>query len=147
MLPALGFPETKALAHVFQGKASKLVNNWASAMGNSDILEANIRRWLARATLDAISEAAFGYQFGIMDNSNNKLGKTYQDMLCDHGRTSFTYQVSLNNLVQILLVPLVRLTDVNTKAKRWSIKSRGIARFYAPQTRQVEELSTPESSL
>jgi hypothetical protein len=72
---------------------------WAATMGGSNSMKTNVHRWLARATMDAIGEgkvedkirrimkslmcvsAAFDYQFGAMDNSENKLGKTYQDML------------------------------------------------------------------
>jgi hypothetical protein len=75
----------------------QLVLQWKSAMTGSESLVCNVHRGLARATLDAIGEgtcnessvknlvsivsAAFGYQFGTMDNRENKLGKTCEDML------------------------------------------------------------------
>ena len=67
-------------------------------MDNSGSFETDVHRWLTRATLDAIGKgtfssrmlsthlslsdlAAFDYQYGAMDNEDNKLGKAYQNMM------------------------------------------------------------------
>ncbi|TFK50064.1 cytochrome P450 [Heliocybe sulcata] len=83
MLPAFGGPESRALFPVFTKISQELVARWkdtisqeASADSGSVIF--NIPKWLSRATLDAIGEAAFDYQFGALDNAETELGKAYE---------------------------------------------------------------------
>jgi hypothetical protein len=78
MLPAFGFPETKALTHIFQEKAVgvsftsctllkadscsfQLMDLWRNEMKRLDVsvLETNIHPWFTRATLDAIGEGKY----------------------------------------------------------------------------------------
>jgi hypothetical protein len=75
MLPAFGFPETKALTYIFQEKAVgvsftsctlfkidhysfQLMDMWRNEMKRLDVesLETNIHPWITRATLDSIGE-------------------------------------------------------------------------------------------
>lgn len=49
--------------------------------GEAGPVELNIPSWLSRATLDAIGEAAFDYQFGSLDNVETELGKAYQSIV------------------------------------------------------------------
>lgn len=41
----------------------------------------DVQAWIARATLDIIGEAAFDYQFGALNNADNELTKTYNNVL------------------------------------------------------------------
>jgi cytochrome P450 len=75
MLPAFGFPETKALTHIFQEKAVRvsstfytvfeidlypfqLMDMWRDEMKRLDVSswETNIHPWVTRTALDAIGE-------------------------------------------------------------------------------------------
>ncbi|KAF7790145.1 hypothetical protein EIP86_001097 [Pleurotus ostreatoroseus] len=49
----------------------------SGAQGGRDLV---VNRWLARATLDIIGEAAFNYDFGTLDNQENKVSKAYHNM-------------------------------------------------------------------
>ncbi|KAF9075483.1 cytochrome P450 [Rhodocollybia butyracea] len=81
MLPGFGTPEAKNFLPLFSLMCS-LSARW------SDVLESvegqahvfNIPEWVSRATLDAIGQAAFDYDFGATDDHENELGKVYQDM-------------------------------------------------------------------
>ncbi|KZT27178.1 cytochrome P450 [Neolentinus lepideus HHB14362 ss-1] len=89
MLPAFGAPEARALFPVFKSKiehASVLILLWKDMIndtsdGNS--ITMNIHEWLGRATLDAIGEAAFGYELGAMGEDSTDLGKMYRNFVMD----------------------------------------------------------------
>ncbi|TFK50720.1 cytochrome P450 [Heliocybe sulcata] len=83
MHPAFGGPEARALFPIFRKMSQALVVRWndmASQDSESASVVLNIPRWLSRATLDAIGEAAFDYQFGALDNAQTELGKAYENI-------------------------------------------------------------------
>ncbi|SJL11330.1 uncharacterized protein ARMOST_14733 [Armillaria ostoyae] len=43
----------------------------------------DVSSWISRATLDAIGQAAFDYQFGALDDSDNALAKAYYNLFFD----------------------------------------------------------------
>ncbi|KAK1225579.1 hypothetical protein PQX77_011473 [Marasmius sp. AFHP31] len=77
MNPAFGASEAKALVPIFSAAASSLSNKWKDLLlvcnDQSDVF--NIPRWTSRATLDAIGQAGFDYNFGAMENQDNRLSK------------------------------------------------------------------------
>ncbi|EPQ55474.1 cytochrome P450 [Gloeophyllum trabeum ATCC 11539] len=82
MLPAFGAPEAKALYPVFKSHSEELMSRWSDLLSSEgEPQEVNVPSWLSRATLDAIGEAAFDYQFGALDNSETELGKVYRDIV------------------------------------------------------------------
>jgi len=133
MLPAFGFPETKALTHIFQEKAVGLMEMWRDEMKRLDVsvLETNIHPWFTRASLDAIGEAAFGYEFGTMKDDDNRLGKTYKDMLVAISSFPSKTKVTWNNLSSNFSRRLLRFAMMPTKANRWTWRTRGIVRDVA----------------
>ncbi|EPQ55423.1 cytochrome P450 [Gloeophyllum trabeum ATCC 11539] len=82
MLPAFGGPEAKALFPVFRKHAQEASGShlepgaYAEALDISAVF--NIPSWMSRATLDAIGEAAFDYQFDSLRNGDSELGKAYE---------------------------------------------------------------------
>jgi len=135
MLPAFGFPETKALTHIFQDKAAKLMEMWKSEIKRIDrpSLETNVHPWFTRATLDAIGEAAFGYEFGSMKDADNKLGNTYKNMLVGVAGYPSKTKVAWNNFIALFSRTVVRLTNFPTKSKQWTLQTRRITREVAEQ--------------
>jgi len=133
MLPAFGFPETKALTHIFQDKADKLMQMWKDEIKRIDrsSLETNVHPWFTRATLDAIGEAAFGYEFGTMRDADNKLGKTYKDMLVRVSAYPSKTKVTWNNFIVFFSRNVARLTNVPTKSRKWANQTRGVTREVA----------------
>ncbi|KAL0067434.1 hypothetical protein AAF712_005420 [Marasmius tenuissimus] len=86
MNPAFGPSEAKALVPIFAAAASSLTNKWKDllSMSSEDQSEVfNIPQWASRATLDAIGHAAFDYNFGAMQNQNNRLSEAYRDLFTD----------------------------------------------------------------
>ncbi|KII95493.1 hypothetical protein PLICRDRAFT_98902 [Plicaturopsis crispa FD-325 SS-3] len=85
MLPCFGTPEANAFLPIFRGCARKMAGQWKDIIsGSADQSNVfNVCPWLTRATLDAIGEAAFDYNFGAMDNNENALARVYGNMLSD----------------------------------------------------------------
>ncbi|PBK80315.1 cytochrome P450 [Armillaria gallica] len=85
MNPAFGFPEAKSYIPIFSSCAEKMVQKWIDLItddnGRSTVIE--VMNWLSRATLDAIGEAAFDYQFKALDEPNSPLVKAYSNVFFD----------------------------------------------------------------
>ncbi|KAJ3874522.1 cytochrome P450 [Lentinula edodes] len=83
MLPGFSAPEAKHLLPFFSSCAAALCSRW------TDILSAsseqcqvfNVADWISRATLDAIGQAAFDYDFGATNNQDTELSKVYQNLM------------------------------------------------------------------
>jgi hypothetical protein len=118
MLPAFGFPETKALTHIFQEKAIgvnfmsygtllkidlysfQLMDMWRNEMKRLDVssLETNIHPWLTRATLDAIGEGKLSrtllpiISFISKHNPSAAFGYEFGTMKDDNNQLGKTYR-------------------------------------------------------
>lgn len=82
MLPAFGYAEARALFPVFRSVGETLCNKWQEIIedcsdNNGAVID--VHDWLSRATLDAISDAAFEMRLGLMDNQENELGEVYKN--------------------------------------------------------------------
>ncbi|OBZ79102.1 Protein LUTEIN DEFICIENT 5, chloroplastic [Grifola frondosa] len=86
MTPAFGNIESRGMMPVMRSVAQRMCQYWKNITSNSASevsCEIEVSEWLSRATLDTIGEAAFNYQFGSMENSNNRLAQSYNNMLVD----------------------------------------------------------------
>ncbi|KAF8878342.1 cytochrome P450 [Mucidula mucida] len=85
MLPGFGGPESRSFLPVFIGAAGKLAQKWQDLIASDaqQMTVVSIPWWISRATLDAIGEAAFDYQFGALDNTGNALADMYTNLFFD----------------------------------------------------------------
>ncbi|KAK1233447.1 hypothetical protein PQX77_003399 [Marasmius sp. AFHP31] len=85
MNPAFGTSGARALIPTFSSVASTLTNKWkdmiSMSQDESEVL--NIPRWISRATMDAIGQAGFGYDFGAMENKDDRLSTAYNNLFAD----------------------------------------------------------------
>ncbi|KAK0196692.1 cytochrome P450 [Armillaria mellea] len=83
LLPGFGASEAKFYVPVFFTHARKMVLRWKELISATKELSViiDIPSWTSRATLDAIGEAAFDYQFGALDDSATPLANAYTNML------------------------------------------------------------------
>ncbi|KAE9403334.1 cytochrome P450 [Gymnopus androsaceus JB14] len=117
MLPGFGTPEAKNFLPLFLScAASRWSDIISSEKDQSHVF--NIPEWASRATLDAIGQAAFDYNFGATDDHENELGKAYQNMLINaFGSPSKTSLVMLE-LFQFLPVSLMEFLNDNNPSRR-----------------------------
>ncbi|KIP03776.1 hypothetical protein PHLGIDRAFT_31651 [Phlebiopsis gigantea 11061_1 CR5-6] len=85
MNPAFSAPQLRSFLPMFRRSSGKLCQQWKDELlhRNSDSLVLPVNKWLARAALDIIGEAAFDYEFGALDNSENEVTKEYDNMFSD----------------------------------------------------------------
>ncbi|KAK0196691.1 cytochrome P450 [Armillaria mellea] len=85
LLPGFGASEAKFYVPVFFTHARKMVLRWKELVSATEeqSVVIDIPSWTSRATLDAIGEAAFDYQFGALDDSATPLANAYTNMLFD----------------------------------------------------------------
>ncbi|EKM51869.1 uncharacterized protein PHACADRAFT_262258 [Phanerochaete carnosa HHB-10118-sp] len=100
MNPAFSTPQLRSFLPIFRKSSAKLCQLWkdqilSQAPGGATIL---VNIWLARTTLDVIGEAAFGFEFGALYNSDNELSKAYHNMFAD----SMLYPTAWNAVFQTL---------------------------------------------
>ncbi|KAF9024028.1 cytochrome P450 [Hymenopellis radicata] len=110
MLPGFMGSEAKSSLPIFFGCAEKMAEQWQDMIASDPAQSAviDIPNWTSRATLDAIGQAAFDYQFGALDDAQNALAKAY---------TNFFFKVfGIPNKAAVLVFSVldnlpVRLTD------------------------------------
>ncbi|KAK7056385.1 hypothetical protein VNI00_002939 [Paramarasmius palmivorus] len=83
MQPAFSASEAKAFLPLFSSRAALITTKWNDMLVANGELTATVDiNWFAsRATLDAIGQAAFDYDFGVMNNTNNEFAAVYQSLL------------------------------------------------------------------
>ncbi|THV06675.1 cytochrome P450 [Dendrothele bispora CBS 962.96] len=84
MLPGFGFPEAKNFLPLFFSCAESMSARWRDIISSNNADQPaviNIPEWTSRATLDAIGQAAFDYEFGAINDDDNELQKVYRNMM------------------------------------------------------------------
>jgi len=81
---------------------TKMADKWSSIIedggsGHSAIIDVNL--WLGKATLDSIGIGAFDYDFGALDNSDNQLVKSYENVLIGSFGAPSRFLILLTSIV------------------------------------------------
>ncbi|PIL34049.1 cytochrome P450 [Ganoderma sinense ZZ0214-1] len=84
MNPAFSAAHLRTFLPLFQRIASKLSDKWKGELVATGELNALLNRWLSRATLDVIGEAAFNYDYNALDGAGRSpIAKGYEDIFKD----------------------------------------------------------------
>ncbi|KAJ3874521.1 cytochrome P450 [Lentinula edodes] len=124
MLPGFGTPEAKNFLPLFFSCAATISRRWSDILFTSDNQSYifNIPEWTSRATLDAIGQAAFDYDFGATDDHENELGKVYQNMLLRAFGSPSTGALVTLELFRFLPTPITEfINDHNPSPRLTSI--------------------------
>ncbi|KAJ3995670.1 cytochrome P450 [Lentinula boryana] len=83
MLPGFSAPEAKNLYPFFSSAAATLCSRWTDILSVSPEQRQpfDVSDWMSRATLDAIGQAAFDYDFGAMTDQDTELSKLYRSLM------------------------------------------------------------------
>ncbi|KAF9462391.1 cytochrome P450 [Collybia nuda] len=111
MLPGFSGPVAKASVPLFFSYASKLTAKWRSIITSTTDQSAvlDMPSWVSRATLDAIGEVAFDYEFGAMDNADNALGKAYSGVMLDTFGTLTNGEIFSQNVMSYIPLRICEL--------------------------------------
>ncbi|KAJ3807307.1 cytochrome P450 [Lentinula aff. lateritia] len=116
MLPGFGTPEAKNFLPLFFSCAATVRISYLPLYDGSHIF--NIPEWTSRATLDAIGQAAFDYDFGATDDHENKLGKVYQNMLLRTFGSPSTGALLTLELFRFLPTPITEFINDHNPSPR-----------------------------
>ncbi|KAG7451404.1 cytochrome P450 [Guyanagaster necrorhizus] len=85
MMPGFGTPEIKAFVPIFFTHAGKMAAKWRDIISGNGGLSCtvDVPSWTSRATLDIIGQAAFDYDFGALDDTDNILTKIVSNIVFD----------------------------------------------------------------
>ncbi|KAJ3711587.1 cytochrome P450 [Lentinula raphanica] len=121
MVPGFGTPEAKNFLPLFFSCAATITRRWSDILQTTEDQSCvfNFPEWVSRATLDAIGQAAFDYNFGATDDHENELGKAYQNMLLNtFGSPSAGALISLE-LFRLLPISLVEFINDHNPSSRF----------------------------
>ncbi|PIL27010.1 cytochrome P450 [Ganoderma sinense ZZ0214-1] len=84
MHPAFSAPQLRSFLPLFQRISGKLSEKWKSELVATGELDLMMNKWLSRATLDVIGEAAFDHDYNALDDGGrSKLSKGYENIFKD----------------------------------------------------------------
>lgn len=90
MTPAFGLVESKALYPHFTRCADSVVDKWHEILSNTEPERATVidmHHWFEKAMLDAIGAGAFDYDFGAVEDADNKYTRSYRKLSFDLSRS------------------------------------------------------------
>ncbi|KAK0214101.1 cytochrome P450 [Armillaria fumosa] len=126
MNPAFSAAQLRTFLSLFQRSAKKFSRKLTDMAegGQSNI---NITLWLGKLTLDIIGESAFGYQYGALDDENNELANTLNNLFHDAGIFPSRAGILFSALPRILPKPLLQLMDLIPSRQKTHFSSFEVA--------------------
>ncbi|KAI0712960.1 cytochrome P450 [Cerioporus squamosus] len=86
MNPAFNSSYLKTFLPLFQRISTKMVEQWKAELSRTEQMDVMVNKWLSRATMDIIGEAAFDYDYGALDQGGaSPIGKAYDNLFNDIG--------------------------------------------------------------
>ncbi|KIY53206.1 cytochrome P450 [Fistulina hepatica ATCC 64428] len=126
MLPAFGVAETRAFIPIFFRTAAKMASLWRDLIAESTVEDqsavVDIPSWASRGTMDAIGEAAFDYQFGALDNSDNALAEAFRNTFNDAFSKPTNVVILVTSIFRMMpdwLVRMILLYAPIARFERW----------------------------
>ncbi|KDQ51422.1 hypothetical protein JAAARDRAFT_41090 [Jaapia argillacea MUCL 33604] len=130
MTPAFGIKETKALLPIFRGCVERLSVKWKELVTETSdqSIVLNVPKWLSRATLDVIGEAAFDYNFGALEKTESELGRAYENLMSDAFAAPTPLRIFIQGTMHLLPCRLIRylLDNIPVSALGRLRSSRGV---------------------
>ncbi|KAM5543945.1 hypothetical protein V8D89_002562 [Ganoderma adspersum] len=127
MHPAFSAPQLRSFLPLFQRIAGKLSEKWKEELVATGELDLMINKWLSRATLDVIGEAAFDYDYNALDGGGRStLSKAYENLFKDiEYRPSYARILfrAAWDYIPMPLLKLIRFLPVNPFTRLRNAKS------------------------
>ncbi|KAI1791251.1 cytochrome P450 [Ganoderma leucocontextum] len=110
MNPAFSAAHLRTFLPLFQRIASKLSDKWKGELMATGELNTLLNKWLSRATLDVIGEAAFNYDYNALDgDGRSAISKGYEDIFKDIDYLPSKATVLFRATWDYLPVPILKL--------------------------------------
>ncbi|TFK80428.1 cytochrome P450 [Polyporus arcularius HHB13444] len=89
MNPAFSAAHLRTFLPLFQRIGTKMVEQWKTDLSGAERMSMVVNKWLSRATMDIIGEAAFDYQYGALDKgAGSPIIKAYDNLFSDINKPS-----------------------------------------------------------
>ncbi|KAK0204382.1 cytochrome P450 [Desarmillaria ectypa] len=126
MNPAFSAAQLRTFLSLFQRSAKKFSGKLIDVVeeGQSSI---NIAPWLGKLTLDIIGESAFGYQYGALDDENNKLANILNNLFYNSELFLSRAEILFSALPRVLPKPLLKVMDLIPSRRRKHFSSFNVA--------------------
>ncbi|TBU30193.1 cytochrome P450 [Dichomitus squalens] len=117
MNPAFSVPQLRSFLPLFQRIATKLSNKWKGELVATGELSLLLNKWLLRATLDVIGEAAFDYNYHSLDDGErSEISKAYENIFADMSymppKAAVLFQASWD-YIPVPILKLIRYLPLN----------------------------------
>ncbi|PBK67824.1 cytochrome P450 [Armillaria solidipes] len=132
MNPAFSAAQLRTFLSLFQ-RSGKKFSQKLTDMAEGGQSNINISLWLGKLTLDIIGESAFGYQYGALDDENNGLANTLNNLFHDAGIFPSRAGILFSALPRILPKPLLQLMDLIPSRQKTHFSSFKVAAKKAGQ--------------
>ncbi|KAM5543943.1 hypothetical protein V8D89_002560 [Ganoderma adspersum] len=110
MHPAFSAPQLRSFLPLFQRIAGKLSEKWKGELVATGELELMMNKWLSRATLDVIGEAAFDYDYNALDaGGRSNLSKAYDNLFKDIDYQPSNATILFRSAWDYIPMPLLKL--------------------------------------
>ncbi|EMD33938.1 hypothetical protein CERSUDRAFT_97863 [Gelatoporia subvermispora B] len=138
MNPAFTTTQLRQYVSVFQRTGAKLAVKWQTEIlqGGNTSREVAVSKWLPRATLDALGEAAFSYQFDTLDDEDsNELARAYLSLfsnaLYSGNKADFLWRAIWKFIPDNImdLVKYVPVGDARRFAENWDMMKNATERL------------------
>lgn len=102
ILPAFGAPHSETFLKASKTSAERLCAKWMDVISetNDERAVVDMYKWLSRATLDVLGQAAFGVYFGCLDDPNHILVRSYQNMIASVLGSPSPQQISTSEMLK-----------------------------------------------
>ncbi|RPD78489.1 cytochrome P450 [Lentinus tigrinus ALCF2SS1-7] len=127
MNPAFNAAHLKTFLPLFQRISSKMVEQWKAELSGTEQMHIMVNKWLSRATLDIIGEAAFDYDYGALNGAKSSpLNKAYDNIFKDisfQPPAAFAIFNATWDYVPETLIKLVQFIPVNPFTRMLNLKN------------------------
>ncbi|KAJ8690780.1 hypothetical protein PTI98_012179 [Pleurotus ostreatus] len=146
--PAFAAQQLRGFLPIFQTVGSRMTRKWKDQIQCGEG-RFNISSWMARCTLDAIGEAAFHYHFGALDDAQNELSKSMDNLFATARACPPKWNVLFKALWRYIPTPILRFVEyIPTKEflrfRHFKTVSRRVAKELVTQKISSMEI-TPEN--
>ncbi|TRM57158.1 cytochrome P450 [Schizophyllum amplum] len=117
MLPGFGSNESTTYVPSFSRKATRMADKWVQMIQGEDHAIVDVPFWTARATLDALGEAALDYQFNALDDMSNELAKAFSGLFSKTRLNPSNWSIFEEHVVSLLPQTLVRTWNAHVPAR------------------------------
>ncbi|KAI5899075.1 cytochrome P450 [Schizophyllum commune H4-8] len=121
MQPGFGAVAVTTYIPIFAQTARRMSELWVEALQDKEEAKLDMMFWTVRATLDALGEAAFDYEFDALSDSPNEITRLFGNFVVKSGLRPSDWEIFLGQAVTLLPNQIIQLWNAFMPNKRRTI--------------------------